>query len=97
MNPEEKCTIPTNLACTMLRATGVYNPPDQMSAIIGVLLCMKMIDSNNSCQYPLQLIRNMNPVAHTKCDSKNSHDHTLESLIVILLYPLISGAELNHK
>ena len=72
--PTEKCANPTNLACTIDNATGLSF--HLMKLANGVLSWAQARVSNNSCQYPRQDIKNINPVAHTKCPNKNIQAHT---------------------
>nr|YP_001152182.1 ORF79b [Pinus koraiensis]ABP35425.1 ORF79b [Pinus koraiensis] len=53
--------------------------------------------SISSCQYPRQEIRNINPVAQTRCPNKNIHAQTDKLFIPKGLYPLISCEEFNHR
>ena len=74
-----KWTSPMNLACTILNACGVYLEPFHMSVTIGVIEWDHIIESISSCQYPLQLIKGVNPVAQHKWAAKNVHVHVLVS------------------
>ena len=53
--------------------------------------------SINSCQYPCQEIKNINPVAQTRCPNKNIHAQTDKLFIPKGLYLLISCEEFNHR
>lgn len=44
-----------------------------------------------------QEIKNINPVAQTRCPNKNIHAQTDKLFIPKGLYPLISWEEFNHK